>query len=214
MTAAPDMPGTVMHPASESLARAYAEALLGQVPSDIEAEEVAGELDGIVELLGRIEGFEELLTAALLSHTERVAVVNRVFHGRVGEPVEALLNVMAHTGRLGLLRTLRRVYRSALYHRQGKREVIVTTAVPLTAEQCERIVSTLAKALRTEPVLTERVDGKVIGGLIVQVGDSVYDASVRAELGNLQARLRTEIRLEAPAAWERPAARDSGSARG
>jgi len=71
---------SVMDPVSESLARVYAEALLGQVPSDPEAEQVAAQLDAIVDLLDEIPGFEELLTAALISSAERTAVVERIFH--------------------------------------------------------------------------------------------------------------------------------------
>jgi len=194
----PDRIDSVMYPAGESLARVYAEALLGQTPSDVEAEEVAAELDAIVSLLEQVDGFEELLTAALLSQSERAAVVNRVFHGRVSEPVEALLNVMARGGRLGLLRPLRRVFRSALYDREGKREVTVTTAVPLTPAQRAQVAASLAEMLGAEPVLTTRVDEDVIGGMVVRVGDSIYDASVRAELGNLGGRLKHEIKLEAP----------------
>jgi len=198
MKAAQAQPETVMHPASESLARAYADALLGQVPSDPEAEEVAAELDAIVELLDEMEGFEELLTAALLSRAERAAIVHRIFHERVSEPVEAVLNVMSRTGRLGLLRTLRRAFRSALYRRQGKREVTVTTAVALSDEQCARVAEVLAEALNAQPVVTTRLEEGLIGGMVVRVGDDVYDASVRADLENLKVRLRREIRLEPP----------------
>jgi len=189
---------SVMDPVSESLAEAYAAALLGQVPSDVEAEEVAGELDALVELLDTIEGFEGLLTAALLSSAERCALVRRIFHGRVGEPTEALLNVMARAGRLGLLRILRRVFRSALYRRQGKREVTVTTAAALDEQKRERVRRDLGGAFGGEPVIAFDVDEDMIGGMVVRVGDRVYDASVRARLAGLERRLRKEIRLESP----------------
>jgi len=187
---------SVMDPVSESLAGAYADALLGQVPSDVEAEEVAGELDAVVQLLDEIDGFESLLTAALLSSAERCAVVRRIFHGRVGEPVEAALHVMARAGRLGLLRLLRRTFRSRLYRRQGKREVTVTTAAPLDEVQRERTIRHLAETLACEPVVTFDVDEDLIAGMSVRMGDDVYDASVRAELAGLQERLRKEIHLE------------------
>ncbi|MGB2820810.1 MAG: ATP synthase F1 subunit delta [Phycisphaerae bacterium] len=189
---------SVMDPVSESLAGAYADALLGQVPSDVEAEEVAGELDGLVRLLDEIEGFEGLLTASLLSSAERCSVVRRIFHGRVSEPVEAVLNVMAQAGRMGLLRVLRRVFRSALYRRQGKRELTVTTAVPLGREQREKTIRGLAETLGCEPVVTFNVDEGLIAGMAVRMGDHVYDASVRAELAGLEDRLRREIHLEPP----------------
>ena len=56
---------SVMDPVSESLAQVYAEALLGQVPGDVEAEEVAAELEAIRGLLDEVEGLEQLLTAGL-----------------------------------------------------------------------------------------------------------------------------------------------------
>jgi len=186
---------SVMNPVSEEIAGVYAQAALNQLPSDAEAQEVAQELDALVDLLDRVEGFEELLTAALISQAERPRMVERIFHGRVSEPVEALLVVLAEHGRLGLLRTLRRVYRSALYRRQGKREVTVLTAAEPSEPQRRRITQVLAVTLRAEPVVTWRQSPELLGGMVVRVGDRVYDASVRAELDNLQARLRRELRL-------------------
>ena len=186
---------TVMNPVGDRIAGVYAEAVLAQLPSDREAEEVAAELDALAELLDQVEGFEDLMTAALIPNAERARMVQRIFHDRVSEPVEALLVVMAGQGRLGLLRALRRVFRSALYRRQGKREVTVFTAGELNAPQRARVAAALADTLRAEPVVTYRVDADLLGGMVVRVGDHVYDASIRSELENLQGRLRREIRL-------------------
>ena len=189
---------TVMDPASVSAANVYADALLGQLPSDNEAEEVALELDAMVDLLDGIEGFEPLLTAALISAEERCDMVRRIFRGRVSEIVEALLLVMADAGRLGLLRILRRVFRSKLCSKQGKLEVTVISAVALTEAQRGHVRQSLSEALRADCVLTCRVDPELLGGMVVQVGDHVYDASVRNELRSVQARLRRDIILELP----------------
>jgi len=189
---------TVMDPASVSAATVYVDALLGQLPSDSEAEEVARELDALVELLDEIDGFEPLLTAALIGAAERCDMVRRIFHDRVSEVVEALLIVMADAGRLGLLRTLRRVFRSKMCARQGKLEVTVISAVTLTDPQREHVRQALAEALHADCVLTCRVDPDLLGGMVVQVGDHVYDASIRSELRSVQARLRRDIILELP----------------
>ncbi len=189
---------TVMDPTSISAATVYADALLGQLPSDSEAEEVAGQLDAIIDLLDEIDGFEALLTSALISSADCLDLVRRIFHDRVSEIVEALLVVMADAGRLGLLRTLRRVFHSKLHIRQGKLEVTVISAVTLTDHQRRHIGQALAEALKAECVLTCRVDRDLLAGVVVQVGDHVYDASVRAELRSVQARLRRDIHLELP----------------
>lgn len=189
---------TVMDPTSVSAATIYADALLGQLPGDSEAEEVAGELDAIIDLLDEIDGFEALLTSALISSADCFDLVRRIFHDRVSEIVEALLVVMADAGRLGLLRTLRRVFHSKLHVRQGKLEVTVISAMTLTDHQRQHVGQALAEALNAKCVLTCRVDPDLLGGVIVQVGDHVYDASIRAELRSVQARLRRDIHLELP----------------
>ncbi len=198
MTQPTRQPETVMDPTSVSIAAVYADALLGQLPSNPEAEEVTEELDAIVDLLDGIEGFEALLTAALISNNDRYEMVRRIFHDRVSEVVEAVLIVMADAGRLGLLRTLRRVFRSKLNARQGKLEVTVISAVKLTDPQREHVRAALAESLKAEPVLTCRVDPDLLGGVVVHIGDNVYDASIRAELKSVQSRLRRDIHLDIP----------------
>ena len=198
MTQPPRQPDTVMDPTSVSIAGVYADALLGQLPSNPEVEEVAEELDALVDLLDEIDGFEALLTAALITSAERCEMVRRIFHDRVSEVVEAALIVMADAGRLGLLRTLRRVFLLKLHARQGKLEVTVISAVALTDQQREHVRAALAESLKIKPVLTCRVDPDLLGGVVVHVGDHVYDASIRAELKSVQSRLRRDIHLDIP----------------
>jgi F-type H+-transporting ATPase subunit delta len=198
MSKSPRQVETVMDPTSVSIASVYADALLGQLPGDPEAEEVTEELDAIVDLLDSIDGFEGLLTAALITGADRCEMVQRIFHGRVSEVVEAVLVVMADAGRLGLLRTLRRVFRSKLNARQGKLEVTVISAVQLSDQQRDEVRAALTESLRGEVVLTCRVDPDLLGGVVIHVGDHVYDASIRAELKSVQARLRRDIHLDIP----------------
>ena len=48
---------------------------------------------------------------------------------------------------------------------------------------------TLTAALGKEPILAVRVDPDLLGGLVVQVGDRVYDSSVRSRLEALRTQL-------------------------
>jgi hypothetical protein len=57
----------------------------------------------------------------------------------------------------------------------------------------------LAETLGAEPVVTYELDRDLLGGMVVRVGDRVYDASIRAELRAMQEKLRREIELDAPA---------------
>jgi F-type H+-transporting ATPase subunit delta len=67
--------------------------------------------------------------------------------------------------------------------------VTVTTAVPLPDDQRERLRQELREKYKKEPVLTTKVDPALLGGLVVKVGDWLYDASVRTRLTNIRKQL-------------------------
>lgn len=62
----------------------------------------------------------------------------------------------------------------------------VTSAVELSAEQRERIISDLRGRYGANLDLTFKVDESLIGGLIIRVGDQVLDNSLRTRLGTIQ----------------------------
>ncbi|HAU37018.1 MAG TPA: hypothetical protein DCX07_04805, partial [Phycisphaerales bacterium] len=105
---------SVLDPSGFLLAGAYAEALLGVLPDNAAAEELAAELSELVRLLDEVDGFEGLLTATLLSKAQRMAMVDRVFDGRCSETLLGLLGVLARNARLGLLRGVAEWFRRLL----------------------------------------------------------------------------------------------------
>ncbi len=65
--------------------------------------------------------------------------------------------------------------------------VVITTAQELTADQRKEAKAlAIAKAGTKEIELTEKVDSTIVGGVILQVGSRVYDASVRAQFAQLK----------------------------
>ena len=71
----------------------------------------------------------------------------------------------------------------------GVVRVQVTSAVPLSDGQRDELKKTLSAALRSDPVIELRTDPNLLGGLVVLVGDRVYDTSVRTRLETLRTHL-------------------------
>jgi len=80
-------------------------------------------------------------------------------------------------------------FRRMLQTPEGQIEVTVTSAVPLSAAQRGQVRKMLRKIVAGEPALTETVDPQVLGGLVLRIGDRVYDASVSGKLGALAERV-------------------------
>jgi F-type H+-transporting ATPase subunit delta len=186
-------PTSVMSATTLSLADTYAEALLGALPEETSPEDVAEELGDLVTSLDEVLGVDELWTTSLLDPARRVAMIRRIFDGRVSEPVAAFLGVLARRGRLGLLRAAAQRFQRAINAREGKIEVTITTAVPLEDDQRKQIADSLGKAMDVDVVVHTQIDASLLGGMTVRVGDCVYDGSVAATLKQLARRLRKRV---------------------
>jgi F-type H+-transporting ATPase subunit delta len=186
---------SVMGAPYEAAAEPYARALLDSLAGDDEAVAVDAELRGVLAAMGRVKGADLLLSGAVVPVRERALMIARLFAGQVSATLEALLYVMAEGDRLDLLPAVRRAFHSDLLNRQGRLVVVVTTAVELAQTQRLEVGRLMTGLLGKEPELTFRVDRKIVGGLVMRIGDRLYDASIRRELNEIQRRLAAELKL-------------------
>ena len=170
--------------------RRYAEALVSAASSENRAEEALGELEAITtEVLGQHPAFRQVLASAQVPVAEKDRILQQVFGDKVESVVLRFLRVLNRRGRLDLVPALARECRQ-IWDRRHKRVVVkVRTAVALDAAQEEALRQRLAAMTGATPILQITTDPGLIGGLIVQVGDQVCDASVRNRLEQVRQRL-------------------------
>lgn len=187
---------TVMDPMSAPLAAEYALALSQLTANVAEAGALDEELQAVVASLDELPGMEDLLVRAPLSKAVRTELVTRVFAGRLDEKLMGLLVVLTRNDRLGLLRSIADRFARVVQKRQGKVEVSVATAVELDEGQLQAIRQSLQEALGAAPVLKLSVDANLLGGMVVRVGDRVFDDSIAARLQSLRKDLLEKAALQ------------------
>jgi len=180
---------SVMAPTTWRVADIYARALLELLEDNDEADQACSQVESVVNLLDGVELFEDLLMSSLLKTQDRLSLVERIFRGRVDERTEGFLAVLTAHDRLGILRAVARRLRELLNQRLGKLEVGVTTAFPLDESELKDVAVALKELLGIEPLIRNEVDPAVLGGMVLKVGDRVYDASLGTELTRLRNRL-------------------------
>ncbi|MCE9544057.1 MAG: ATP synthase F1 subunit delta [Planctomycetia bacterium] len=169
----------------------YAQALLGAAESAGQVDAVVTELNSLVsEVLQPYPAFEQLLASEMVSPAEKLLVVERTFTGRVSPLMLNYLKVLADHGRLGYLRAIRTAAEQLHNQLRGRVQVDVTTAVALGDEASGLLAKKMQKMLGREPQLVERVDPALIGGMMLQIGDTVYDGSVATQLRGLRQQIR------------------------
>ena len=174
----------------EHVAGVYAEAFLGATRGADKTDELLAELDSLVtDVLDGYPKLEEILGSALISHDERIGIIERVFGTQASPLVLNFLRVLSSHGRLDCLRAVQRRAHQLLDEFQGRVRVRVSTAAPVDPELAGRIAQGLRGLLDGEPVLDQVVDPELIGGVVVQVGDTVYDGSIAWQLEKVRQQM-------------------------
>jgi F-type H+-transporting ATPase subunit delta len=171
----------------QHLGNVYAKALLGAAETVGQADTVVDELEAIVlEVLNKLPLLDETLKTPRLTAEERLPIVDKAFGGRVSPTTLTFLKVVSNHGRLDCLRAIARAARKQLNVARGRVEVKVETAYPLSNPVRERIANRLRELLGREVILNAGVNADLLGGLVVRIGDTVYDASLAARLKRME----------------------------
>jgi F-type H+-transporting ATPase subunit delta len=181
---------TVLDNTGQRVAKVYAEALLRAATQAGQGTEVLDELRSLVNDVYRREpGIEQFLSSPAVGRERKAGVLKRVFAGRASDLLTNFLSVLNAHDRMDVLPAIAHVYNEMYDRSQNRIQVQVRSAVPLADDQRERIASELRSTFGKEPVLHSSVDPALLGGLVVQVEDWVYDSSVRTRLEMIRKQL-------------------------
>ena len=176
-------------PGALAVASLYARSYLSAAESQ-NIDDVEGELASFVDdVLAGNPDFRRLLTSDSIGRKDKLELVDRAITPRCSEFFANFLKVLIHHGRIELIDEIREVVIRVREELAGQQRVIVKSAQPLTDQSRQRVIGQLKDKLGFEPLLQETVDESLIGGLIIQVGDTVYDSSLRTRLKTLAGRL-------------------------
>ncbi|MFN3593666.1 MAG: F0F1 ATP synthase subunit delta [Thiobacillaceae bacterium] len=132
--------------------------------------------------------------AALAEHPEvtqeqLLQVLLAVCSDRLTAEGVNLLRLLVENKRLAALSEIARLFEEMRAAEEGVLEARIVTAYELTPQQLAELVSRLEARFGRKVQATQEVDPGLIGGVVIQVGDEVLDASVRGRLAELAATL-------------------------
>lgn len=173
----------------EALELTGAAALLDSADRSGSAEQVEEELFEVSRLIDESPELSAALDDRRVSDDERGAVVDRLLAGRTQPVVTAL--VRRAVVRRGMQKSSRRVLAFAEFASRRRQQKLATveSARPLDATQQARLGAILARIYDRPVQMNLRVDPEVVGGLRIQVGDDLYDATVLARLARARQQL-------------------------
>ena len=185
-------------PGQEQIGTVYAKALVAAAEKAGQSDQVVEELEEIVtEVFGKLPQVAAALISPRLAHEEKLLMLDKAFGGKVSATTLNFLKVLSRHGRMGSIRATARSARKLLNQSRNRVEVEVRTAAPLSNPLRTAISTKLAGMLGREVVLNAKVDPELLGGVVVKVGDTLYDGSLSSKLLGMrsQAIERTAARF-------------------
>jgi F-type H+-transporting ATPase subunit delta len=169
------------------VARIYARALLQAAQASGAADQVAAELDSLADdVLDPNPHIEETFEHGRLKPEQAESILDRAFRGRASDLVLNFLKVLARRERLNCLRGVIYEFHDQYNQARGHVDVTVRTATPLPADQARQIDDRLRQRLGVEPDLIQILDPELLGGIVLQMGDTVYDGSLSTQIARLR----------------------------
>ena len=136
-----------------------------------------------------ISDFNVLLESPVISTSGKVKAIKSIFEGKVNTYSLNFLVLITENRREkfipGIFRDLEELYRKS----QGIKAAVLTTAKPMEEALVEEIRETLEHDLGGKVELTQMIDKDLIGGFVLRVDDTQYDASISSQLKKIKEKL-------------------------
>lgn len=175
---------------SRLTARRYAKALLQIGDKQGNVPQLQQELDTVAATVATNADLSRLVASPLVLPTKKAGVFEAILAAaNVSQTLRHFFRVVAEAGRLNLLPDLRRTFADLVDERAGIVEAKVASAQSLTDAQSKALITSLAARTGKTIRLTWHQDTTLLGGVKVQVGSTVLDASLQGQLRQLKTQL-------------------------
>jgi F-type H+-transporting ATPase subunit delta len=172
-----------------TVARSYAEALLELAQADDATEFYAAWLRQIVQLIESEADFRFFLETPRIEPGDKKRVLREVLEGKIAERLLRFLLVVVDKRRQRVLPEIAIEFDKLVDQQLGRLQVDVTMAEKPDERAKANIKKHLDEMFEVEVLPRFRTDPRIIGGVVVRVGDRIMDGSLRHRLQGLRRSL-------------------------
>ncbi len=170
---------------TERLADKYALAIFSLAEEQNSVDAIYNRLLEIKNVFADNSELHGFINNPLVPKKSKKEVLQTVFAGNIEDILLNFILVLVDKNRIALYDVICKAYLGLLNERNGILEVKVTTARPLSAEQEDQVKNKVGRLLNKDIVLNKRVDSKIMGGIIIQIGDKLVDGSIARRLNDI-----------------------------
>jgi F-type H+-transporting ATPase subunit delta len=168
----------------------YARALLDVALAEADPAAVERELAASADAMKGHDALWKVMTNPAVPAPKKRAILDDLLPRFEVSPVVAkTLQMLASRDRVALLPAIVEAYRDRLLDHQNVVRATVKSAVPLAPDRVTALQRELAAVTGRSVLMDATTDPSIVGGVVTQIGSTVYDGSVRRQLEKIRERL-------------------------
>ncbi|MCL5031545.1 MAG: ATP synthase F1 subunit delta [Bacteroidetes bacterium] len=160
----------------------YATSLLETAEGKKMLDAVAKDIELISSTLEANHQLILILSNPVIKPNVKLVILEEIFKSRITPETSNFLRFLIEKNRENLLESISKIFLDLRDDRLGIVNVEVKTAVAFTEDQVQTFKNNLEKYLNKKIRIIFKIDPEIIGGFIVNVSDTMFDASLKHQL--------------------------------
>ena len=178
---------------STASARRYAEAVFDLASESSAFDAWSRDLALVAEFVSEPE-VAGLLASGKVPRDEKLRLLSTGLERQIAPMSWNLVRLLEQRGKTYLAPRILELFQERVDDTRGVANAVVTTAVPLEADERQAVANRLSALTGKQINVTPVVDESIIGGIVARIGDELIDGSTKSRLVALKRRLEGAVR--------------------
>ncbi len=176
------------------LASRYAKSLLDLSVEQNVLEDALKDMQLVANICNQSPEMVNVLRSPILKSDKKQSIINEVVGGQLHELAKAFIQLLVNKGREPYMPEIATSFIEQYKEMKNIKTVKLTTAVPAN-DDLRKVVSDKIAATHPDATieLVESVNEDILGGLIVQMDDKMFDFSIRRDLNDVKAQFMKNL---------------------
>ena len=175
------------------IANRYAEALFQIGEEENKTDNLYNELKEVSSLITTNNDLNNVMKSPLVSKNEKIQLIDTLFAGKIDNDLKNFFKILVEKGRITSVEAIEATYKELLNEKNNILEGYVISAIALTEKQVKELEEKLSKKYNKNVTLENEVDQSILGGVLVRLGNTQIDGSVKTRLNNIKDQLTQVI---------------------
>lgn len=172
------------------VSKTYAQALFELAVEEDKTSAFLEEAVGLLEVIHTNTEFGQFMNHPKIQKEDKLEVVQNVFRDKISKEMLGFLVTIIEKDRYAEIEAILEDFIGSVKEYNNIGTAYVTTAIAISDQEKQDIESRLLATTRYKTIeCIYDVDGSLIGGMVIKMGDRVVDSSIRTKLDKLQREL-------------------------